>query len=80
VEYVASASVDGGQSFVDLVSTTVTTNTWVSKVVDLPYSEELVLKLTSSAGQAAAFDWLQVNLVLLSGDDSQTVSTVNGGG
>jgi tetratricopeptide (TPR) repeat protein len=65
VEYAVSISVDGGQSFTDLIHTTVTTNSWRSELVELPPSRDLVLKLRASARQDATFDWLQVNLVLL---------------
>jgi hypothetical protein len=65
VEYTVSVSLDGGGSFIDLLQTTVVTNTWRSALVDLPSSRGLVLRLDSSAQQDATFDWLQVNLVLL---------------
>ena len=65
VDYTVSVSVDGGQSFTDLIHTTVTTNIWRSEVVDVTPSQDLVLKLSASARQDAKFDWLQVNLVLL---------------
>jgi hypothetical protein len=71
VDYTVGVSIDGGESFINLVQTTVTTNTWRSVLVDLPSSQDLVLKLSSSARQDATFDWLQVNLVLLPFDDGQ---------
>jgi tetratricopeptide (TPR) repeat protein len=78
VDYAVSVSVDGGESFIDLVQTTVITNTWRSALVDLPSSQDLVLKLNSSARQDATFDWLQVNLVLLPFDDESRNSTADG--
>jgi tetratricopeptide (TPR) repeat protein/uncharacterized membrane protein len=71
VDYTVSVSVDGGGSFTDLVRTTVATNTWRSALVDLPPSQELVLKLSSSACDDVTFDWLQVTLALLPFDDAQ---------
>lgn len=68
VDYTVSVSTDGGQSFTDLLSTTVSTNLWQAEVVDLPPSEAMLLRLRSSARQDAAFDWLQVNLILLPPD------------
>ena len=65
VEYTISISVDGGQSFVDLIQTTVTANTWGSEIVNLPITHDLMLKVRSSARQDIANDWLQINLVLL---------------
>jgi tetratricopeptide (TPR) repeat protein len=74
VDYTVSVSVDGGTSFIDLVQTTVITSTWHSVLVDLPSSQDLVLKLNSSARQDATFDWLQVSLALLPFDASQEAS------
>lgn len=65
VDYAVSVSVDGGQAYTKLVSTTVTTNVWRSTVVDLPASEDLVVRMRSSARLDATYDWLQVSLVLL---------------
>jgi hypothetical protein len=81
VDYAMSVSVDGGLSFIELVHTTVTTNTWRSELVDLPSSQDLVLKLSASARQDATFDWLQVNLVLLpfDGDEMTARSMVEDG-
>ena len=45
-----------------------------SALVDILSSQDLVLKLRSSARQDATFDWLQVNLVLLPFDDGQKMA------
>jgi hypothetical protein len=52
----------------------VTTNTWRSVLVDLPSSQDLVLRLSSSARQDATLDWLQVSLVLLPFDSGQEIA------
>lgn len=71
VDYTVSVSADGGETFTDLIQTTVTTNTWHSVLADLPSSQNLLLRLSSSAHQDMTFDWLQVNLVLLPFGDGQ---------
>jgi hypothetical protein len=65
VEYTISVSVDGGLSFVDLVQSTVTTNTWRSMLVELPQAQDLMLKLSASARGDFTDDWLQVRMDLL---------------
>jgi tetratricopeptide (TPR) repeat protein len=69
VDYTVSVSVDGGQSFVDLVQSTVTTSTWRSVLVELPQSRNLLLKLSTSARGDFGNDWLQVRLDLLPYED-----------
>jgi tetratricopeptide (TPR) repeat protein len=65
VEYTISVSVDGGLSFVDLVQSIVTTNTWRSMLVELPQAQDLMLKLSASARGDFTDDWLQVRMDLL---------------
>lgn len=68
VDYAVSVSTDGGQTFMELLRSRVTSNAWSSQLVTLPPSESLVLRLSSSALQDATYDWLQVSLVLLPSD------------
>ncbi len=68
VDYAVSVSTDGGQTFMELLRSRVTSNVWSSQLVTLPPSESLVLRLSSSALQDATYDWLQVSLVLLPSD------------
>ena len=71
VDFTVSVSTDGGGSFADLIQTAVTTNTWHSELVDLPDSQDLVLKLNASAQLDITYDWLQVKLDLLPFDSGK---------
>lgn len=78
VDYTISASIDDGQSFIDLVQTTVTTSTWRSVLVELPQTRNLLLKLSASARGDFGNDWLQVRLDLIPYEDGERTPLAKG--
>jgi len=71
VEFTIRVSVDGGLSFFDLVQSTVNTDIWSTKLVELPQGDDLLLQLGASALGNIDYDWLQLRLDLIPIEDGE---------
>jgi hypothetical protein len=78
VTFTVSYSTDGGLSFTDLIKSEITSNTWRSELLDLPPTDDLMLKLNVSAKQDATYDWLQIKINLVPTDREVESAEITG--